>query len=281
MVTKYLQLIRFHNCIITGLGVMISALLVDLQNLLIIPILAIPAMLVTGAGNALNDYYDYELDKIIKPKKPIVSGKITLNCAKNIAYGMFFIGLVFVVALAIYVQNFSPVIIVGFAVFLLCIYEWKLKNLGFIGNVSISALTGLVFIYGASYREITIAPITLALIAFFATLAREIIKDIEDFYGDKFFRNTLPTIIGVNNSFILAYSVLGITIILAFLPYMLNIFSYGYLIFTVLASMIFIATLILKKASEKSKYIKIGMVIGILGFVVGIIERWIGVSGSI
>jgi 4-hydroxybenzoate polyprenyltransferase len=61
-----------------------------------------------------------------------------------------------------------------------------------------------------------------AVFGFLTTLAREIIKDIEDFEGDLAFgRNTVPVIIGIFPAKIVSISLVIITIVLLYLTWYL------------------------------------------------------------
>ena len=65
--------------------------------------------------------------------------------------------------------------------------------------------------------------ISLAIIAIFYSLARELIKDIEDMDGD-IDRNTIPRSIGVDNARSIAWIFTMAALISLFLPFIMEVF---------------------------------------------------------
>jgi len=63
-------------------------------------------------------------------------------------------------------------------------YSYKLKKIPLAGNITISFLTGLVFIYGGVAVNNTSYALLPAFFAFAINLIRELIKDMEDIKGD-------------------------------------------------------------------------------------------------
>ena len=96
---------------------------------------------------------------------------------------------------------------------ILILYEIILKRIPLIGNIVISSLVGIVFVFieaGLTNKIDTTYPIMI--LAFNLNLIREIIKDIQDLEGDKLYNmKTLPIILGKHK-----------TIIFIILPYTHN-----------------------------------------------------------
>jgi len=116
------------------------------------------------------------------------------------------------------------------AIFLLISYEGVrgssgLKHRGLTGNAAIAAAIGMDVIFGASAVSGTTDPkvISLAVMAFFYSLARELVKDIEDMEGD-IDRNTIPRSIGVDNARSIAWIFTMAAFVSLFLPFILEIF---------------------------------------------------------
>jgi 4-hydroxybenzoate polyprenyltransferase len=97
-----------------------------------------------------------------------------------------------------------------FSAFLLWWYSNDLKRQPFIGNVVVALLTALaITIVDALYRTGNAMIFIYATFAFFITLIREIIKDMEDLKGDDTFGcKTLPIIWGVRKTKFLIYAIL-------------------------------------------------------------------------
>jgi 4-hydroxybenzoate polyprenyltransferase len=123
-----------------------------------------------------------------------------------------------------------------------------------------------------------------ALFAFLTTLAREIIKDIEDFEGDiAYGRNTVPVVIGVLPAKIFAVSLIIITISLLFLTwhfFVNDLFTIIYLSALIVLPLIYVIFRVVTSQSRKqlhsaSSIMKIVMLTGILySVVVRIILTW-------
>ncbi|DAC13722.1 MAG TPA: hypothetical protein D7H73_02430 [Candidatus Poseidoniales archaeon] len=80
-------------------------------------------------------------------------------------------------------------------------------------------------LFGSSAVSGTTDPkvISLAIMAFFYSLARELIKDIEDMEGD-IDRNTIPRSIGVDNARSIAWIFTMAAFVSLFLPFILEVF---------------------------------------------------------
>jgi len=75
---------------------------------------------------------------------------------------------------------------------LLVFYAANLKKQKWIGNIVVASATGITLVFGAAIAGITSIVIILAIAAFLANLAREIIKDAADLEADKGVKETLP-----------------------------------------------------------------------------------------
>ncbi len=225
--------------------------------------------LVTGAGNALNDIVDRKTDRVNHPRRPLPAKQLSVRGALVVVVTAFAIGLI----LAAFV---APLLLVlaSAAVALLILYETILKHRGLVGNLCISALTALVFPFGGaitSTREGTLVTALLGLCAFFATLGREIVKDIEDLAGDTD-RRTLPKRIGTGRSAGIAFASLAAGVAISPLPwYPLAILSPLYIAVVAAADALFIASgsNAFSDPHRAQQLIKIGMVIAMAAFIIG------------
>ncbi len=114
----------------------------------------------------------------------------------------------------------------------------------------------------------------LAVLAFLATLGREIAKDIEDIKGDKG-RFTLPMEFGTKNAGIMASSAIAFSVLISPIPPISGVFSgegsMYYIPIIILADAIFIYCifLLLKGRNNASTPIKGGMLVALLAFLAG------------
>jgi geranylgeranylglycerol-phosphate geranylgeranyltransferase len=114
----------------------------------------------------------------------------------------------------------------------------------------------------------------LAILAFLATLGREIAKDIEDIKGDED-RYTLPMRYGIRNAAIIASSSMALGVMISPMPLMTGVFSGGgsmyYMPVIMVADAIFIYCIfiLLRGKSNASTPIKGAMLIALLAFLAG------------
>ena len=269
-----ISLLRPLNCFMVAAAVFIGALVASglpgIQvHLMDVLTASLVAFLFTGAGNALNDYFDRDIDKINHPRRPIPSGRISPDSALLIAFVFFLVSLVLATFINIIV---TFIVVANFAVMIS--YEVLSKAKGLAGNMTIAWLTGTTFLFGGAAVGAIEDTIVLAALAFFATLGRETAKDIEDIEGDVS-RDTVPMQAGVGNAQIMAGTAIFASILLSPLPQLLGLFLGRGLIFYILsratADAIFIYCIFLLAKGEDyaSSAIKGGMLIALVAFLLG------------
>ena len=268
---SYIEILRPGNAIMALIAVVLMAIIGKTYSFGIV-LGAVSVFLATGAGNTINDYCDYEIDKINKPERPIPSGRIKLKNALYYSLILFLIATI--IGFFISVENGLTVIICSI---LMIVYAYDFKQRCLIGNICVSLLTGLTFVYGGLITGDVVLGIFLGLFAFLMTLSREIIKDTEDIEGDKKENaNTLPIKYGPKNAVKIVVILNILTCLLSPILYIYNVFSIVYLIIVLIADIIFIysAVLSLKDQSKEnlhkvSKLMKIAMFIAFISFAVG------------
>jgi 4-hydroxybenzoate polyprenyltransferase len=201
-------------------------------------LLTLSTVMIAAAGYIINDYFDVKIDRINKPEQMVIDNGIKRRVAMGahvvINAIAFFIGC----WLSWKYDFFYPgTFIFGISIVLLWFYSTNLKRMFLSGNLSVAFLTGMVPLIVALFElkvqthangyclhltKTTFWPIFLIVIvfsifAFIVTLLREIIKDIEDYEGDK--ENgctTLPVTLGINVSKnIVAFLSLGVMTLIA------------------------------------------------------------------
>ncbi len=271
----YIRMLRLNICLLSLLGLIVGALiigvpLIPLTSEVVFAILA--AFVLTGAGNVINDYFDYETDKVNRPERPLPSGKISRRSALVLFFVLSLVGLAFSFFVS---YNFFLFALVNTIIFTL--YPSILKKIPLIKNITVSYLATSPFIAPAFIFDglniIIQGPILIfAVIAFLGTLSREIFKDIEDFEGDEKVKiKTLPILIGKHPARILADLILIVATIALAYPIYKGMVTIFYLV-GVLPALIFIVYALYSQDITKSqKSIKIAMFLVILGFLLGII----------
>ncbi len=250
---------------VVGVG---SAAWGDLARPLVLA--AVAAASFTAGGNALNDIFDRETDRVNHPDRPLAAGQLTLGTARAFAASAFGISAV----LAVFI-NALALLIVGLNVMLMISYEAWLKARGAAGNVVIAYLVGSLFLFaGVSVFRSTPDPLIrtgiLAALAFFATLGREITKDIEDMRGDVD-RLTLPRRIGASRAGVVAGFALALCVALSFLPLSFGVLRIGYAILVVPADGMFIYAALHSAANpaRSQRVTKYAMIVALAAFLAG------------
>ena len=285
-----IEILRPINCLMGALTILIGLLNtrtgIPLNNLLINIILGVLTyFFLAGAGMVINDYYDYEIDKINRPQRPIPRGSITLTQAKLLYIIYISIGIAISIfnVLIFRLSFFIIIIAVIFGLIGLLYAKWG-KRSGFLGNLTVSVSFSIGMIYGAllnsSYVPIYIY--SFFLTSFFLLLSREVIKGCEDIEGDKKEGvKTLAIRIGIKKSTNLALIFASIAIAFYVFSFFSNIINpYLYFIFMVLGVLLVASSIILmirtnldkKDFGKISLLLKIGAFLGLLTFLLASIE---------
>jgi geranylgeranylglycerol-phosphate geranylgeranyltransferase len=267
----YLRLFRLGNCAMAALGALLAAVVcvgVDGVSDFAIDVILSMAVVVTftAAGNAYNDYFDRETDKIAHPNRPLPLGLVTPYGAALSAVALFAVA----AALSVFVNVWSVSIVIT-SIFVMVGYERLLKAEGLAGNLAISWLTGALFLFGGAAVDSLDLAWILAALAFLATLGREIVKDIQDMEGDRGSRLTLPMRIGVKRAGIIGSSAFLAAVALSPLPYLLDLLSIWYVPAVVVSDAIFIyCALIHFRNPEKGQRVaKLAMLVALIAFLLG------------
>ena len=267
----YLKLFRLGNCAMAAAGALLAAVVcagVDGLSEFASEIALSLAVVVsfTAAGNAYNDYFDREVDRVAHAERPIPSGTVTPYGAALVAVVLFAVS----ASLSFFVSQWSVLIVVT-SILVMVGYEWLLKAEGLAGNLAISWLTGALFLFGgAAVDRLELAWI-LAALAFFATLGREVVKDIQDIEGDRGSRRTLPMRIGTRDAGIVGSAAFITAVVLSPLPYMLDLLSMWYVPVVLAADGIFIycALIHFRNPEKGQKVAKLAMLIALIAFLAG------------
>ena len=196
-------------------------------NLQTIPLIFFSMACITSAGFAVNDYFDKESDAVIKPKRPIPSGALSLKQVIAVSTFLFALGLV----LALLINWLSFGILLVDSVLLMVYSALVKRKSGFVANVLVGVLTGTAFIYGEATIANSVSLISLSLYPIaFGTIGGNVLRDILSLEGDsKVGYPTLPQKIGNMNSEKVAAVFFVACGLLAPLPFMIGKFTAYYL----------------------------------------------------
>jgi len=229
---------------------------------------------ISGAAIVLNDYFDLEVDKINAPNRPLPAGIISRREAIGVT------------ALAT-LTGLGTSLLLGFPSFVLCsifwligcLYNWKFKEAGLLGNLMVSSSVGITFILGGiavgePWNKIVWC---FALIAFFIDLGEEIAGDAMDMAGDQK-RNSKSIAIRHGRKFALVLSSLffGLVILIGLVPILFHWLGISYLIMIFITDtiiIIFSMRLLKSRTPEEGRrsmrQIYLGALFGMLAFMIG------------
>jgi geranylgeranylglycerol-phosphate geranylgeranyltransferase len=180
--------------------------------------------LLTAAANAVNDYFDHDIDLINRPNRPLPHGDIEPTEALYFALSLFILGVFFS-----YLINIETLICAGtFSLLLIC-YSARWKRMVLIGNIVVSLATAFAFLYGGFAVKAIEKALFPALFAFLMHFGREIIKDMEDIVGDQ--QNgavTFPIRYGNRAAKIMVTAFYVILMAITYLPYVLGLYGRVY-----------------------------------------------------
>ena len=248
MLPAIFKLIRWKNLLIIGFTqyciryLLINGML-KFMNLGIILqmshfnffLLSLSTICIAAAGYIINDYFDTRIDTFNKPDKVVVGKSISRRQAMLLHTLINIFG----VALGFYVAYRVGLIKLGFihllSTGLLWFYSTDFKKQFLIGNIVTSLLTAMVpmivVLYelpvliakyktvlqytGVNFNHIFLFVAIYAGFAFLTSMIREIVKDMEDHFGDKQFGcNTIPIAYGINGAKKVVYVLVIIEMIL-------------------------------------------------------------------
>lgn len=217
----FLRLIRFPNLVMIALGqVMVGLFILEnpwwRQSQTAIQFLAmlLATCLVAAGGYIINDYYDIKIDVVNKPSRVVIGEGITRR--QSILAHLAINGLGLILAWMAGEKAFA---IVVFCIFWLWFYSNRLKRLALIGNFSVALITALaLFLPSVLFPPSNPILIIFCLFAFWISLIREIVKDMEDMRGDERHGcRTLPIIWGLPRTKMLLQGIGGLFVLTFFL----------------------------------------------------------------
>ena len=209
-IVSFARLTRVWNLIIVALAqYLTAAFLIDFKTVLDprLFILSASTVLIAAGGYIINDYYDIKIDLINKPQRVVIGKAITRRYAILFHTVLSIIGVILGLVLSwkIAVVNLVSATILWW-------YSNYLKRQPFIGNLVVALLTGVaIWLVDSLYKTGHMLIVTYAGFAFFMTLIREIIKDMEDLKGDQTFGcQTLPIVWGLRRTKYVIYVIVVI-----------------------------------------------------------------------
>ncbi len=293
MIKALIKLMRLPNDLMIGSAVIIGEIIAC--GSFKIPLISsvfgfLTGFLIASSIMVFNDIFDLEIDRINNPNRPLPKGELSIKSAVIFGCLLFILGIISAFLTSIY-----HLLIAVVFWFLGIMYNYKLKKLGLIGNIIVSASVAIPFIYG--YMIITpylsLLIVVFALAAFLSNLSREVLKGIIDLKGDSLKNiKTVARVYGIKKAYFTSVSLIILSVAIALTPlipplydvmHLRNILGYGICVFV--SSAIFITALLYpffgfyrgnppsRELLIKIKNIMlIAMSIGMIGFLLGSIS---------
>ena len=231
-----------------------------------------------GTALILNDTFDYEVDKVNAPQRPLPSGTVTRK------ESLWLTGFTTLIGLATAgILGLKPLIIGVILWIIGFLYNWRFKQAGLPGNLMVSASVALTFIFGAATVNQSINPVVwiFSLMAFFIDLGEEIAGDAMDMEGDQK-RNSKSIALVKGKQFALHISIVmwSMVILLSVLPFLLGWKGLSYLIPILLMDLLVVVFSIrlLKSQTPEAgrkamRSIYLGATLGLIAF---LLSQWLG-----
>jgi len=183
--------------------------------------LVLSALLVTAAGNVINDYFDQRVDKINKPDRIIVGKKINRKHAILIHQGLNILSFLLVFWVAASYHYWGVLLFPLATTFMLWWYSPVFKKKPLIGNLIVALCTALVPVFAvicdlqilreqlslaiysndSLYSHAWLWILGVSAFAFVLTMIREVVKDVQDEPGDRSEHyQTIPILWGIRNT---------------------------------------------------------------------------------
>ena len=265
----YLELTRPINSLAAGILTFIGGFVAGGVGSHPVPLAAAVAAtwLATGAGNAINDYFDRDIDAINNPERPIPRGAIPATHALWFSLALFGAAIALALTLPVLAILIAAVNLAG-----LVAYTEFFKGTPGAGNALVAYLGGSTFLFGAAAVDHIFAGAVLFVLAALSTFSREVIKDLEDIKGDRSEGlQTLPVAIGERSALRVGAAVLLVAVIASPVPYLTGLFGLPYLAIVVPADILMLAASWRSFADPATgqQWLKYGMFLAAAAFVVG------------
>lgn len=269
-IVSFARLTRVWNLIIIALAQYLTAGFLINFNTILDPrlfILSVSTLLIAAGGYIINDYYDIKIDLINKPQRVVIGKSITRR------YAILFHTLLSFAGVALGLVLSWKIAAVNFAcASLLWLYSNMLKRQPFIGNFVVALLTGIaIWLVDSLYKTGHMLIICYASFAFFITLIREIVKDMEDLKGDETFGcKTLPIVWGIRRTKYFIYGVLIVFLVtVALINFLIEALPLRYFIVFLLVPMIWFVVKLAGADTKRdftwlSSFCKLILLLGIL-----------------
>lgn len=218
---------RPHNCLLAAGCVMLGGYLTSGQMTAHrLWIAAFAAGLLVAAATVINDCIDVESDRINKPYRVLPSGRLSSQVAWAWGVTLGIAG----IAAGVSLGGMAAIVPALWAI-LAVAYSVSIKGMSLLADIFVSAMIASTVLFGGMVVgeiEQTIVP-ALVVLAFM--LCREILKDVEDYEGDRAAGTRTVAVAWGPTLALRAFSVGAVAAVGAsFLPWLTGVVSVKYLL---------------------------------------------------
>jgi geranylgeranylglycerol-phosphate geranylgeranyltransferase len=232
------------------------------------------AFCLSSAAVILNDYFDFEVDKVNHPDRPLPAGMVSRTDVVALTAVTSVVGLVAASALG------WDVLLISIVFWLIgLLYNWRYKESGLLGNLMVSASVAVTFLLGAITVSEPWSGIVwvFSIMALFIDLGEEIAGDAMDMEGDKK-RGSRSIALKKGKAFALRVSTAlwGMVILIGFVPLVFGLMGTRYLMMILIidAVIVFFTIRLLRSESAEAgrqamRGIYLGATLCIVAFLAG------------
>jgi len=208
---------------------------------------------ISGSANISNDYFDRGVDRINLPGRPLPSERISVT-------GLWVLFFLFTAAGLVGAAFLGPLVLAVVLVLwgISLLYNMKLKESGFFGNLIVATCLGMMFVTGGiTAGTINGVVLTFAALAFFFDLGEEIASDAMDIEGDQVRSSeSLAKKWGRDRAMTMAGLMYCIFFVLTLLPFLTGWLGYDYLFLVAIMDLVMISctlTLVRSRVIEEGR----------------------------
>lgn len=178
-----LRLIRWENCVAVGLTTLLGAHLAGNAGAPRALVAAAAVIALHAAGTAFNDRCDVAIDRLARPRRPLPSGRLSVEYAERLSVVLLVLGLCLSATLGPFALAVAALVAIASAA-----YAVRLKNSVLIGNLTVAMLSAATVPFGAAAvlpgEAIPRAAVRGGLLILLYMVAYEVLKCLQDIESD-------------------------------------------------------------------------------------------------
>lgn len=182
---------------------------------------------ISATALILNDYFDYEIDRINSPERPLPSGLVTKRDVVLLSCAVAVLGFA-----ASFMMSTTALFVVFIVYVVGLLYNWRFKRAGFLGNLLVSFSVAMTFIFGGIAVGNPFDKVVwwFAVITMLIDLGEEIAADATDIQGDRQAGSrSLAIVWGQQKALKLSGAIFLLVVLVSSIPFVLHWLHWVYL----------------------------------------------------